>query len=176
MAVAVLSLLYADRQRRLANTERLRADERAEYARRRAEDAEKITIQANDLKVQSQALKFSLDDSSRRLAMLYFERAQRSFENGQVNFGLVWLVETWRYALKSNDKAWQNLARANLSFWRYNSPEIKGIPPHRGSVTSVAFSPSGKTVLTIGADNTARLWDPSTSMPIGEPMATQPAC
>jgi WD40 repeat protein/serine/threonine protein kinase/tetratricopeptide (TPR) repeat protein len=38
------------------------------------------------------------------------------------------------------------------------------------AVTAVAFSPDGRTMLTVGADKTARLWDPWTREPVGEPM------
>ena len=37
-------------------------------------------------------------------------------------------------------------------------------------VTSVAFSPDGKTMLTGCSDKTARLWDAATGQPIGPPI------
>jgi hypothetical protein len=109
VVVAVLSLLYADRQARLARTEKLRADERTRFASKQAADGAMISA-------KDQGLKASLADTNRRLAMPHFERAERAFAIGQVNHGLLWLVETWRYAIKANDPAWQNLARTNLSF------------------------------------------------------------
>ncbi len=158
VAVAVLSLLYADRQARLARTEKLRADERTQFANKQAEDAAKISAQDQDLKA-------SLADTNRRLAMLQFERAQRAFESGQANHGLLWLVETWRYAIKANDPAWQNLARTNLSFWRYNCPEIKWV-----FSDFVAVDPAGKTIVTRHGESAAQLWDVATCRPIGKPM------
>ena len=154
LAVAVLSLLYADQQTRLAETKTLYADEQTavcQRASRGQNEDHRAKQEPGGAKPEPQD---SLVDSNRRLAMLHFERAQRAFDSGQVNHGLLWLVETWRYALKANDPAWQHLARANLSFWRYNSPEIKGVFSHRGWVSHVAFSPDGKTVLTVGSDNT----------------------
>jgi eukaryotic-like serine/threonine-protein kinase len=41
---------------------------------------------------------------------------------------------------------------------------------HSRSVTCLAYSPDGKTILTGSADNTARLWDARTGEPIGQPM------
>jgi WD40 repeat protein/tetratricopeptide (TPR) repeat protein len=158
MVVAVLSLLYADRQARLARTVKLRADEQTQFANKQAADAAKISAQDHDLKA-------SLADTNRRLAMLQFERAQRAFESGQANHGLLWLVETWRYAIRANDPAWQNLARTNLSFWRYNNPEIKGVFSE-----FVAIDPGGKMIVTRRGETIAQLWDVATCRPIGEPM------
>ncbi len=152
-------MLYADRQARLAIAERLRADEQTQYSRTLAENTAKISAQAKNLEKQSQDLRASLADSNRRLAMVFFERAQRSFDSGLISHGLLWLVETWRYAAKAEDRAWQHLARANLSFRRYGCPEIKGVFP-----SFVAISPDGKTILTLtrGDDTTGQLWDVAT--------------
>ena len=43
-----------------------------------------------------------------------------------------------------------------------------------GSYGAVAFSPDGKTLATIGADGTARLWDVTTQQEIGTPMTAGP--
>jgi hypothetical protein len=61
-------------------------------------------------------LTISLADSNRRLAMIHFERAQRAFDSGRVDRGLLWLVESWRHAIRAGDREWQHLARANISF------------------------------------------------------------
>ncbi len=168
MVVAVLSLLYADRQARLAIAERLRADEQTEYSRKQAENTAKISAQAKDLEKQSQDLKTSLAESNRRLAQVFFERAQRSFDGGQVSHGMLWLVETWRYAAKAEDRTWQHLALANLSFRRYGCPEIQWVFPW-----IVAVSPDGNTILSLsrGDDNAGQLWDVATCRPIGQHMA-----
>ena len=102
--------------------------------------------------------------------MLFFERAQRALDGGQVNHGLIWLVECWRYSARADDVAWQNLARANLAFWRYNSPEIKGVFSHGANIGQVAFSPDGKTILISSDGESARLWDAASCMPIGQPI------
>ncbi len=167
--VAALSMLYADRKTRLATTERLCANEQTQHALELAQDAATISAQAVDLKKQSQKLETSLADSNRRLAMLFFERAQRAFDGGQVNHGLLWLVECWRFAALADDHAWQHLARANLTFWRYHHLGLKG-KFSQGYVSRDSFSPDGKTILTQVDGRTARLWSTTTDRPIGQPM------
>jgi len=166
MVVAVLSLLYARQQARLAEAKTLYAEEQSRRANEHATATTKIARLNKNLEEESR-------DLNRRLAMLQFERAQRAFDTGQVNYGIFWLVESWRYALKADDRTWQHLARANLSFWRYNCPEIIGVFSHPATVFQVAFSPDGKTILTRGDDNTARLWDVATGRPIGQPMVNE---
>ena len=41
---------------------------------------------------------------------------------------------------------------------------------HEAAVTSAAFSPDGKRIVTASEDKTARIWDAATGKPIGEPL------
>jgi len=180
VVVAVLSLLYAGQQthlatarKRYADEQTHRADEQTHYASEQAEAARKITGLAKNLERESQNLRTSLADSNRELAMIFFERAQRSFESDQVGVGMLWLVESWLFAVKAGDSAWQNLARANLSLWRFNCPELKGVLSHGGGIDHVVFSPDGTLVLTVSDDNSARLWDTATALPSSQPMFHQ---
>jgi WD40 repeat protein len=180
VAVAVVSLLYAGQQKRLAVAEKRygdeqtkRAEEQTRYAEEQTEAATKIGGLAKSLEKEGQNLKTSLADSNRRLAMVYFERARRSFEDEDIPAGMVWLVESWRAAIKANDTAWQRLARINLSYWRYQRPELKGVlrrvNPSRW-FSNIAFSPDGQVIVTACQDGTARVWDSATCLPIGKPL------
>jgi eukaryotic-like serine/threonine-protein kinase len=157
VVVAVLSLLYADEQNRRASEQ--------------TEATIKISGLAKNLEKESDDLKATLSDSNRRLAMLFFERAQRAFDRGQVNHGLLWLVECWRYAANADDRAWQHLAQANLAFWRYNCPDLKGVFPDQRGDPRAVFSPDGKIIVTQSNDGTGlQMWDAATNRPIGQPM------
>ncbi len=61
--------------------------------------------------------------------------------------------------------------------WETDTGKLVATFPHEGdfSVKAVAFSPKGRTVLTGGGDTRtkkgeARLWDPFTGKPVGEPL------
>jgi eukaryotic-like serine/threonine-protein kinase len=158
VAVAVFAVLYARQQSRVAAREKQVAAEKG-----KAKD--EIAGLAKDLKSERDKLRTSLADSNHRLAMLSFERAQRSFHSGQPNYGLLYLVETWHYALEANDPTWQRLARANLSLWRYSCPEVSAVFPG-----FVSISPDGKTILSRGDGKNGQLWDVATGRPIGQAM------
>jgi WD40 repeat protein len=47
---------------------------------------------------------------------------------------------------------------------------------HEDRVSSAAFSPDGKRIVTASRDNTARVWDADTGKPIGEPLKGHEGC
>jgi WD40 repeat protein/serine/threonine protein kinase/tetratricopeptide (TPR) repeat protein len=149
VALAALSVLYADRQRR--------------FALDKAEAARKITDLAGDLKT-------SLAESNRLLAMRNFDRGQAAFEKGEIGPGLLWMIESWRSAIAADDPAWQHAARANLAAWQPHHPRLKAVLSHPSPVDAAAFSPDGKLVVTGSDDRTARLWDVATARQIGPPL------
>ena len=150
VAVAVISVLYADRQ----------------YHGDRARHQE-ITRLNVDLGKERERLTTSLTESNRLLAIRNFDRGQAAFEKDQIGPGLLWMIESWRSAVEAGDPAWQHAARANLAAWQPHHARLKAVLSHDGPVDAAAFSPDGKTILTGGDDSTARLWDAATGQPIG---------
>jgi eukaryotic-like serine/threonine-protein kinase len=149
VAVAVLSVRYADRQHR--------------FAIDKAEDARKISALAGDLKR-------SLGESNRLLAIRNFDRGQAAFEKDQIGPGLLWMIESWRAAVAAGDRDWQHAARANLAAWRPHHARLKAVLSHESPVDAAAFSPDGKSVLTGGDDGLVQLWDAESGQPVGQPL------
>ena len=71
VAVAVLALLYADRQTKAT---------------------QRITTLADNLKT-------SLAESNRLLAIRNFDRGQAACEKGEIGPGMLWMIESWRSAV-----------------------------------------------------------------------------
>src|SRR5262245_28612897 len=118
-----------------------------------------------------------LQESRLRVPALDYERGQDACEKGEIGLGLLRLVQSWRSAVAAGDPGtdWQRIARTNLSAWQRHHPKLQALFSHGASVSSVAFSSDGTTVMTGSLDGTARLWDASTRRPIGPPLTHQGA-
>jgi len=97
-------------------------------------------------------------------------------EHGDVTRGLFGLVRSLESATRvrvepGKPHPLERVIRVNLAGWRHRvfSEQLR-LFPHAGWVWSVAFSPDGKTALTISEDKTVRLWDVATAQPLGEPL------
>src|SRR5262249_34522335 len=149
VAVAVLAVLYADRQRR--------------FGLEQAEATRKITALAGDLKT-------SLADSNRHLAMRHFDRGHAAFEKGEIGPGMLWMVESRRSAVAAGDPALQHVARANLAHWRPHYPRLRAVLSHTRPVRGAAFSPDSRTLIVGSMDGTAQLWDVASGKKFGPPL------
>jgi WD40 repeat protein/predicted Ser/Thr protein kinase/tetratricopeptide (TPR) repeat protein len=162
VAVAVIALLFARAQ--------------AKNARDQFKANQTIKGQAQDLASKGVALTQSLKESNRRLATLYFERAQVDFERGQNGAGLLRLAACWRAASAADDAGWKHTALGAISAWGRQTPSPRRVFADVERVRKFAFSPDGRTVLIGGLTDqrssskvsyTARLLDALTGRPRG---------
>ncbi len=99
---------------------------------------------------------------------------------GEVGRGLIKLAETLRKAPSGSDDLKQAI-RANIIAWAPHATRLRAVLEHAGQVYVVAYSPDGKTIVTVGAEHTdgqlsrpmggaAQLWDRETCEPRGPPL------
>lgn len=100
---------------------------------------------------------------------------------GEVGRGLLKLAGTLRNAPSNSDDL-KRAIRANIIAWTPYAIRLRAVLPHAGQVYAVAYSPDGKTIVTVGSRNrddgnlgrpiggTAQLWDRETCEPRGGPL------
>lgn len=161
VAAAVVAVLYADRERRIA-VEQTRA-------------AGEIGRLASDLDAERSRLASSFKESSRRLAVQQFQRAQAAFEAGEVGVGLLWAAECWGSAVEAEDPAWAHAARGEIAAWSPAQPRLRAVLSDDRPISKLAVSPDGKRAATRGEGGGVRLWDLGRSEPVGPALGDSPA-
>ena len=109
--------------------------------------------------------------SDQLAAGLAVDKALDLCAKGNVSHGLLWMARGLEIAGRAEDDDLQWAIRANLGDWSRRLHALQLCLPHPGSVLAVAVSPDGRTIVTGGADGTARLWDTATGRALGAPLA-----
>ena len=168
VVMAGFAILYANQKARLAEQQMRIANEQTKA---------RVEIDGLNLELTKRGhdLENSLANANLNLAMLQFERGRTACEKGEIGPGLLHLVECWRSSVAAGGlgAAWRHTARISLSAWQRRNPELKAMFSHSKSVSSVAFSPDGKIVMTGSFDGKSRLWDAPTAQPLGPFMTHQ---
>ena len=73
----------------------------------------------------------------------------------------------------ADDEQLQWFIRTNLDAWQRYIHPLKAMFPVDHSISTVAFSPDGQTILTGSVDGTAQLWNAASGQRIGKPMLHQ---
>jgi hypothetical protein len=147
--VAVLSLLYADRQARDAAQIRQLAGAKDAASRNARNEAERATK--------------ALAESNHRLSLLQFEQAHAALDRHDFTAGLLGIVEGWRTARDMDDASLRELARLNLATWSRLSPPVRLslAPP---TFSRAAFSPDGR-LIAVSSGGMVTFYDTDTGRP-----------
>jgi len=108
-------------------------------------------------------------EAARLAARLALDQGQSLLSQGSPARGLLWSARALSLTPLA-DEHLQWLLRVNLADQLQQFRPLAQVLAHAGPVRCVAFSPDGRTVLTAGDDQAARLWDAATGGPIGQPM------
>jgi eukaryotic-like serine/threonine-protein kinase len=91
-------------------------------------------------------------------------------DRAEVGHGLLWLARSLELAqgvgLRNLDRA----TRINLAEWSGQHIHTLWTSQHHAPILDLAFSPDGKTLVSVGKDRHIRVWNAQTGEPLGGPL------
>jgi WD40 repeat protein len=149
VAVTVVSVLWAVRERANAQALGEAADRERDIAQARGE---------------------ALDQAQYRLAENHFDHGQSLCERGDIGPGLLWLARSLETAPASADGL-RSTIRTQLAGWGRHVLPLRACLDSPAPVTAAALSPDGRTVWAAGRDRCLRRWDVAGQELLGLPAA-----
>jgi WD40 repeat protein/serine/threonine protein kinase len=99
--------------------------------------------------------------AERLVVRLSLDRGQALCEQGDVGRGMLWLAHTLEI-VPADAPELRRAIRANLAAWHGRLHPLQEVLAHPAPVRTAAFSPDGRTVLTVCDDSRAYLWETAT--------------
>jgi len=160
---------------------------RSEGAARRGADAAKAALReavAGKLVMQSRAILEGQRSAPTELALLMGAAGYRLKPDNDAYGGLQYAVNATQaiskiiafperiIAISPDRLTVVSEKDRTLRLWDVPTAQPRGVPlsGHTHDIMSVAFSPDGKTLVTVSADTTVRLWNTLTGQPRGAPL------
>ena len=138
---------------------------RKRWPTRRRAEAEANADQASQRRAGKANLREAQIAQSRFLA----DQARQQRATGDAGTAVLLALEALPDAAAGTDRPYVPEAELQLDgAWRDLRERL--VLGHEAAVSSAAFSPDGKRIVTASADKTARIWDAATGKPIGEPL------
>ncbi|HVX10228.1 MAG TPA: protein kinase [Pirellulales bacterium] len=123
-----------------------------------AEFASRIRAEENERKIE------------RLSASMMLDRAAALCQTGDVDLGLLWMVEALDASLRAEDEQLARVARLDLAGWAPFLLRERARCSDGGGVTVAAFHPQGDVVVGAGLDGKARFWNVSNGAAAAEPL------
>ncbi|HEV3262863.1 MAG TPA: protein kinase [Gemmataceae bacterium] len=130
-------------------------------------EANRANSAAEGERLAAQKAETARQQAERLLVRLSLEQGQSLGEQGDVDRGMLWLAHALELA-PDDAAGTRSAVRASLAAWHSRLHRLRSLLPHPEPVESAAFSPNGRRVLTVDADDRVRLWEAATGHPIGQ--------
>ncbi len=104
----------------------------------------------------------------RAAAAIMIDRGASLCESGDVGQGLLAFARGLELAASAGDTDLERVARINIASWRSRLVRLRATCRHKAPVSTVAYSPDGKTFFTGAVDGVVARWDVASGQRLGQ--------